>query len=201
MPLSPAALVESFLKERQVVAVEEQQVKAWLSMEEEFMRVQDAVDTLQELLAEQEGMLMEKEEQLADVQETADRSVHGAEARMGQLKGWLDQAQVQLMSTQAALQQEEEISRQLRAELRVLQQRTAVNMGAGPSQREEQLMQVGMTDYRAMASYPPIHLPCISISFPVSVACRQTLILLSRLKNWQLLLRIFRCSSLRPRRH
>lgn len=120
LPPPPAHLVERFLRERNAVAVEQDQVQAWLDMEQQFSELQEA-------LAQVQGALAQKDSQLASLDQVRDE-------QLAQVRAWLDEAQDQLLTTQGALQERE-------AECKALGEQVAsLTAGSGLSGDREQLL-------------------------------------------------------------
>eukprot|EP00887_Chlorella_sp_A99_P005914 scaffold29.g5914.t1 len=106
LPPPPAHLVERFLRERNAVAIDQDQLERWLDMEEQF-------EELQESLARTEAASAHKDSQLASLGAARDE-------QLAQVRAWLDEAQDQLMTTQAALQEREAECRALSDQLTAL---------------------------------------------------------------------------------
>ncbi|KAL4856951.1 hypothetical protein ACK3TF_002652 [Chlorella vulgaris] len=121
LPPPPASLVEKFLRDHSFLAVQEEQMQEWLEMEQQFSEMQVALGELQAALAEKDAQLAAYEQDFSAITDHSSLEVRALEEQLAQVKAWLDNAQDQLLTTQAALQEREGECRQVTAQLEAMQ--------------------------------------------------------------------------------
>ncbi|PRW33506.1 hypothetical protein C2E21_7720 [Chlorella sorokiniana] len=123
LPPPPASLVEKFLVDHNFLAVQQDQMQEWLEMEQQYREMQAVVEELQSELAERDERLaaLEQEGAATPTHEHASVEVRARDDQLAQLRGWLDEAQEELLNTQGALAEREVECRRVSAQLEALQ--------------------------------------------------------------------------------
>ncbi|EFN53829.1 hypothetical protein CHLNCDRAFT_58496 [Chlorella variabilis] len=136
LPPPPASLIEDFLRSHSFMAVQQEQMQEWLEMEHQFGEMQAALAELQAALTDKDAQIAALEQDFSAVHEHGRLEVRALEDQLSQVKAWLNEAQEELLNTQAALQEREMECRRVTGQLeamRVLAAGAQASEGHGPA--------------------------------------------------------------------